>query len=240
MYRCKVKLEMKLRLYSRSAGCVMLTSTTWQRSACRCKPPPSLDPLSIRRVLRWFQCCARSFRWGWHWALQVVDPQASRLLEHSGKVTLAENSRQRNWELVCVCASVWTLNQCLKIQWTQHILCDEYVWPAVRVKAAHAPHTYPLLWLARGNSALTTTFHHVRVTGVCRQNSNKTRFAHEWKYLLFAKIRRRRPTPATLFRLSDPPSPEEDTGPHQVDGHFFPSLAPKLLETSKAWVFNHA
>ncbi|XP_017291365.1 protein phosphatase 1 regulatory subunit 1B [Kryptolebias marmoratus] len=28
-------------------------------------------------------------------------------------------------------------------------------------------------------------------------------------------IRRRRPTPATLFRLSDPPSPEEDSGPHQ-------------------------
>ncbi|XP_051273336.1 protein phosphatase 1 regulatory subunit 1B [Dicentrarchus labrax] len=28
-------------------------------------------------------------------------------------------------------------------------------------------------------------------------------------------IRRRRPTPATLFRLTDPPSPEEDIGPHQ-------------------------
>ncbi|KAM8837464.1 protein phosphatase 1 regulatory subunit 1B-like [Spinachia spinachia] len=28
-------------------------------------------------------------------------------------------------------------------------------------------------------------------------------------------IRRRRPTPATLFRLTDPPSPEEDVGPHQ-------------------------
>ncbi|TWW81893.1 protein phosphatase 1 regulatory subunit 1B-like isoform X2 [Takifugu flavidus] len=28
-------------------------------------------------------------------------------------------------------------------------------------------------------------------------------------------IRRRRPTPATLFRLSDPPSPVEDNGPHQ-------------------------
>ncbi|XP_037547007.1 protein phosphatase 1 regulatory subunit 1B [Nematolebias whitei] len=28
-------------------------------------------------------------------------------------------------------------------------------------------------------------------------------------------IRRRRPTPATLFRLTDPPSPEEDSGPHQ-------------------------
>ncbi|XP_074518618.1 protein phosphatase 1 regulatory subunit 1B-like [Halichoeres trimaculatus] len=28
-------------------------------------------------------------------------------------------------------------------------------------------------------------------------------------------IRRRRPTPATLFRLTDPPSPEEDLGPHQ-------------------------
>ncbi|XP_028286991.1 protein phosphatase 1 regulatory subunit 1B-like isoform X2 [Parambassis ranga] len=29
------------------------------------------------------------------------------------------------------------------------------------------------------------------------------------------QIRRRRPTPATLFRLTDPPSPEEDSGPHQ-------------------------
>ncbi|XP_047465179.1 protein phosphatase 1 regulatory subunit 1B-like [Mugil cephalus] len=28
-------------------------------------------------------------------------------------------------------------------------------------------------------------------------------------------IRRRRPTPATLFRLTDPPSPEEDSGTHQ-------------------------
>ncbi|CAK6956671.1 protein phosphatase 1 regulatory subunit 1B-like isoform X3 [Scomber scombrus] len=28
-------------------------------------------------------------------------------------------------------------------------------------------------------------------------------------------IRRRRPTPATLFRLTDPPSPDEDSGPHQ-------------------------
>ncbi|XP_060884524.1 protein phosphatase 1 regulatory subunit 1B-like [Labrus mixtus] len=28
-------------------------------------------------------------------------------------------------------------------------------------------------------------------------------------------IRRRRPTPATLFRLTDPPSPDEDKGPHQ-------------------------
>ncbi|XP_028989804.1 protein phosphatase 1 regulatory subunit 1B-like isoform X3 [Betta splendens] len=28
-------------------------------------------------------------------------------------------------------------------------------------------------------------------------------------------IRRRRPTPATLFRLTDPPSPEEDSGPQQ-------------------------
>ncbi|CAN9509140.1 unnamed protein product [Ophioblennius macclurei] len=28
-------------------------------------------------------------------------------------------------------------------------------------------------------------------------------------------IRRRRPTPATLFRLTDPPSPEEDSGSHQ-------------------------
>nr|XP_020460921.1 protein phosphatase 1 regulatory subunit 1B-like [Monopterus albus] len=28
-------------------------------------------------------------------------------------------------------------------------------------------------------------------------------------------IRRRRPTPATLFRLTDPPSPEEDSGLHQ-------------------------
>lgn len=30
------------------------------------------------------------------------------------------------------------------------------------------------------------------------------------------KIRRRRPTPATLFRLTDPPSPEEDAGSQQV------------------------
>ncbi|KAG7227960.1 hypothetical protein INR49_005581 [Caranx melampygus] len=29
------------------------------------------------------------------------------------------------------------------------------------------------------------------------------------------EIRRRRPTPATLFRLTDPPSPDEDSGPHQ-------------------------
>ncbi|XP_041828920.1 protein phosphatase 1 regulatory subunit 1B-like isoform X2 [Melanotaenia boesemani] len=28
-------------------------------------------------------------------------------------------------------------------------------------------------------------------------------------------IRRRRPTPATLFRLTDPPSPEEESGSHQ-------------------------
>ncbi|XP_058477104.1 protein phosphatase 1 regulatory subunit 1B-like [Solea solea] len=28
-------------------------------------------------------------------------------------------------------------------------------------------------------------------------------------------IRRRRPTPATLFRMTDPPSPEEDSSPHQ-------------------------
>ncbi|KAM3859996.1 protein phosphatase 1 regulatory subunit 1A-like [Diretmus argenteus] len=28
-------------------------------------------------------------------------------------------------------------------------------------------------------------------------------------------IRRRRPTPATLFRMTDPPSPEEEGGPHQ-------------------------
>uniref|UniRef100_A0A3Q2DVU4 Protein phosphatase 1 regulatory subunit 1B n=1 Tax=Cyprinodon variegatus TaxID=28743 RepID=A0A3Q2DVU4_CYPVA len=28
-------------------------------------------------------------------------------------------------------------------------------------------------------------------------------------------IRRRRPTPATLFKLSDPPSPEEDSSSHQ-------------------------
>ncbi|KAK7919470.1 hypothetical protein WMY93_010754 [Mugilogobius chulae] len=28
-------------------------------------------------------------------------------------------------------------------------------------------------------------------------------------------IRRRRPTPATLFRLTDPPSPEEDSGSQQ-------------------------
>uniref|UniRef100_A0A3P8V997 Protein phosphatase 1 regulatory subunit 1B n=1 Tax=Cynoglossus semilaevis TaxID=244447 RepID=A0A3P8V997_CYNSE len=30
-----------------------------------------------------------------------------------------------------------------------------------------------------------------------------------------AKIRRRRPTPATLFRTTDPPSPEEEKSPHQ-------------------------
>lgn len=41
------------------------------------------------------------------------------------------------------------------------------------------------------------------------------------RLLLSAKIRRRRPTPATLFRLTDPPSPEEDGGHHQVDGHLF-------------------
>ncbi|XP_061666828.1 protein phosphatase 1 regulatory subunit 1B-like isoform X2 [Syngnathoides biaculeatus] len=29
-------------------------------------------------------------------------------------------------------------------------------------------------------------------------------------------IRRRRPTPATLFRLTDPPSPEDDGGPQQL------------------------
>ncbi|XP_061666827.1 uncharacterized protein LOC133495836 isoform X1 [Syngnathoides biaculeatus] len=30
------------------------------------------------------------------------------------------------------------------------------------------------------------------------------------------QIRRRRPTPATLFRLTDPPSPEDDGGPQQL------------------------
>lgn len=43
-------------------------------------------------------------------------------------------------------------------------------------------------------------------------------FDTSWAFLsLFVKIRRRRPTPATLFRLTDPPSPDEDSGPHQVD-----------------------
>ncbi|XP_056152676.1 protein phosphatase 1 regulatory subunit 1B-like [Lampris incognitus] len=45
-------------------------------------------------------------------------------------------------------------------------------------------------------------------------------------------IRRRRPTPATLFRLTDPPSPEEDTGAHQwVRGENAP-LKAKLVNTA--------
>lgn len=165
---------MKLRLDSRSAGCAMLTSTTWQRSGSRCRSPPSLDPLSNRRVLRWFSAVQEASD------EDGTGPCRWLTLRQAGYWNTRERSHWlktavRGTESCCVCASVWT--QCLKIQWSQHILYDEYVWPAFRVKAAHALHTYPLLWLARGNSALTTTFHHVRVTGVCRQNSNKRWFA---------------------------------------------------------------
>lgn len=52
---------------------------------------------------------------------------------------------------------------------------------------------------------------------------------------LSAKIRRRRPTPATLFRLTDPPSPEEDSGPHQVH-QLLSGVVPKKRSVS---VSNH-
>ncbi|XP_040033307.2 protein phosphatase 1 regulatory subunit 1B [Gasterosteus aculeatus] len=45
-------------------------------------------------------------------------------------------------------------------------------------------------------------------------------------------IRRRRPTPATLFRLTDPPSPEEDIGPHQWVLGENGALKAKLVHTS--------
>ncbi|TKS89677.1 Protein phosphatase 1 regulatory subunit 1B DARPP-32 [Collichthys lucidus] len=45
-------------------------------------------------------------------------------------------------------------------------------------------------------------------------------------------IRRRRPTPATLFRLTDQPSPEEDTGPHQWVLGENGALKAKLVQTS--------
>uniref|UniRef100_A0A3Q1JID1 Protein phosphatase 1 regulatory subunit 1B n=1 Tax=Anabas testudineus TaxID=64144 RepID=A0A3Q1JID1_ANATE len=45
-------------------------------------------------------------------------------------------------------------------------------------------------------------------------------------------IRRRRPTPATLFRLTDPPSPEEDGGPHQWALGENGALKAKLVHTS--------
>lgn len=49
---------------------------------------------------------------------------------------------------------------------------------------------------------------------------------------LFVEIRRRRPTPATLFRLTDPPSPEEDSGPHQWVLGENGVLKAKLVNTS--------
>lgn len=45
-------------------------------------------------------------------------------------------------------------------------------------------------------------------------------------------IRRRRPTPATLFRLTDPPSPEEDIGPHQWVLGENGALKAKLVQAS--------
>ncbi|XP_054455532.1 protein phosphatase 1 regulatory subunit 1B-like [Anoplopoma fimbria] len=45
-------------------------------------------------------------------------------------------------------------------------------------------------------------------------------------------IRRRRPTPATLFRLTDPPSPEEDIGPPQWVLGENGALKAKLVHTS--------
>ncbi|XP_031699913.1 protein phosphatase 1 regulatory subunit 1B-like [Anarrhichthys ocellatus] len=45
-------------------------------------------------------------------------------------------------------------------------------------------------------------------------------------------IRRRRPTPATLFRLTDPPSPEEEIGPHQWVLGENGALKAKLVNTS--------
>ncbi|KAK2820456.1 hypothetical protein Q5P01_023415 [Channa striata] len=44
-------------------------------------------------------------------------------------------------------------------------------------------------------------------------------------------IRRRRPTPATLFRLTDPPSPEDDGSPHQWVLGENGALKPKLVHT---------
>ncbi|XP_026171574.1 protein phosphatase 1 regulatory subunit 1B-like isoform X2 [Mastacembelus armatus] len=46
------------------------------------------------------------------------------------------------------------------------------------------------------------------------------------------QIRRRRPTPATLFRLTDQPSPEEDSGPHQWVLGENGALRPKLVHMS--------
>ncbi|XP_063748961.1 protein phosphatase 1 regulatory subunit 1B-like isoform X2 [Eleginops maclovinus] len=45
-------------------------------------------------------------------------------------------------------------------------------------------------------------------------------------------IRRRRPTPATLFRLTDPPSPEEDIDPHQWVLGENGALKAKLVHTT--------
>ncbi|XP_029933891.1 protein phosphatase 1 regulatory subunit 1B-like [Myripristis murdjan] len=45
-------------------------------------------------------------------------------------------------------------------------------------------------------------------------------------------IRRRRPTPATLFRLTDPPSPDEDSGSHQWVLGENGALKAKLVNTS--------
>ncbi|KAM7370736.1 hypothetical protein PAMP_010260 [Pampus punctatissimus] len=45
-------------------------------------------------------------------------------------------------------------------------------------------------------------------------------------------IRRRRPTPATLFRVTDPPSPEEDSGPYQWVLGENGVLKAKLVNTS--------
>ncbi|XP_068162293.1 protein phosphatase 1 regulatory subunit 1B-like [Antennarius striatus] len=45
-------------------------------------------------------------------------------------------------------------------------------------------------------------------------------------------IRRRRPTPATLFRLTDPPSPDEDAGPHQWLLGESGALRAKVVHTS--------
>nr|XP_033466952.1 protein phosphatase 1 regulatory subunit 1B-like isoform X1 [Epinephelus lanceolatus] len=50
--------------------------------------------------------------------------------------------------------------------------------------------------------------------------------------MVSARIRRRRPTPATLFRLTDPPSPEEDIGPHQWVLGENGALKAKLVHTS--------
>ncbi|XP_029311401.1 protein phosphatase 1 regulatory subunit 1B-like isoform X1 [Cottoperca gobio] len=45
-------------------------------------------------------------------------------------------------------------------------------------------------------------------------------------------IRRRRPTPATLFRLTDPPSPDEEIDPHQWVLGENGALKAKLVHTS--------